>query len=333
MEYRELPRIVAPHDDGDDPGSRPRRFPLARPGRLDLRKVATFAMLALSVAAVVFYAGRHALGTAMEWLQAQPRYQLPFVDIQLPEPPPDCFRGGKAAFLDRVRRNAKEPETLSLLKVDPARLRTAFKSFPWVAEVGEIERPPGGLVVHLKYRIPVAKVAVNRTGQFVLDREGCVLPLEETDTQRIPRLIWIVGKGLTAPPMERAGAVWKTATAESSDREALDRDVVQAARLAGFFLEPAREAEAQAEGAARISAITVMDPRLNAGLIVETEGRAQIHWGRGPGDEEPGEPTAAEKWDMLVRQAREGLGQKPRDGLWSFNRSGMVFRPAGGPRP
>jgi hypothetical protein len=188
------------------------------------------------------------------------------------------------------------------------------------------------LIVHLKYRIPVARVAVNKTSQFVLDREGCVLPLEETDTQRIPRLIWIVGKSLTAPPMERAGTTWKTATAESSDRATLDRDVVQAAKLAGFFLEPDREAEAQAEAAARIRAITVMDPGLNAGLIVETEGHAQIHWGRGPGDEEPGEPSASEKWDMLVRQAREGLDQKPREGVWSFNRSGMVFRPAASSR-
>lgn len=334
MEYRELPRIVAPHDDGDEPGPRPRRFPLARPGRLDLRKVATFAMLAVSLAAVVFYAGRHALGTAMEWLHAQPRYQLPFAKIRLPEPPPECFRGGASAFLERVRRNAKEPEILPLLDVDPARLRTAFKSFPWVAEVGAIERPPGELVVHLKYRRPVAKVGVNVAGQavrFYLDREGCVLPPDDIDRVSIDGLIWIVGDGLAAPPAERAGTIWKTSAADSAEREALDRDVVQAAKLAGFFLAPEREAEAAET--VKVDHITVTAPRSNAGLIVTTKGKAQIRWGRGPGDEEPGELSAAEKWDFLVREARGGLDRTPGGGWWLFDRSRIVYRPPVGGRP
>lgn len=332
MDYRELPRIVAPDDGGDDPGPRPRRFPLARPGRLDVRKIATFAILALSLAAVVFYAGRHASEAALEWLQAQPRYQLSFVDIRLPEPPPECFRGGAAAFLDRVRRNAKEPEVLSLLKVDPVGLRNAFKSFPWVAEVGEIERPPGELVVHLKYRTPVARVDVPKAGRFTLDGEGCLLPQEDIDGDRVSRLIWIVSVDLTAPPKERAGTIWKTAIGDSPDREALDRGVVQAAKLAGFFLGREREAADRAD-AVKVRAITVADPRRNAGLIVETEGKAWILWGRGPGDEEPGELTASEKWDLLVRQSREGLEQRsPRD-LWTFGRSGMVYRPAPASRP
>ena len=104
MDYRELPRIVAPDDPGEDDPPRPRRFPLSRPVRLDLRKVATVAMLALSLAAVLFYAGRHAIDSARAWLHAQPRYRLAFDRIELPEPPPDCFRGGTAAFLERYHR-------------------------------------------------------------------------------------------------------------------------------------------------------------------------------------------------------------------------------------
>jgi hypothetical protein len=326
MEYRELPRIAAPDDDGDDLVPRPRRFPLSRPGRLDVRKIATVGMLVLSLTAVVFYAGRQALDAAVEWLQNQPRYQFPFGDIELPDPPPSCFRGGSEAFLERVRLNAKEPEVVSLLKVDPVRLRAAFKSFPWVESVGEIERPPGELIVHLKYRRPVAKVNVAGAGQFVLDGEGCLLPLEDIDVERVGRLIWIVGNGLTAPPRERAGTIWRTATPGSTAGEALDRGVVQAAKLSSFLLDPAREAETHAD--ARVYSITVTETRGEPSLFVETERKVQIHWGRGPGDEEPGELSAAEKWELLVQQARRGLDQKnPRD-LWLFNRTGMVYRPA-----
>ncbi|WP_337174871.1 hypothetical protein [Paludisphaera sp.] len=328
MEYRDLPRIVAPDDGGDDLGPRPRqrRFPLARPGRLDARKIATVGMLALSLAAVIFYAGRQALDASVEWLQNQPRYQLPFGEIQLPEPPPDCFRGGTAAFLERVRRNAKEPEVVSLLKVDPVRLRNAFKAFPWVESVGEIERPPGGLVVHLKYRRPVAKVAVSGAGNFVLDAEGCVLPLEDIDAERVGRLIWIVGNGLTAPPRERAGTIWRTAPADSAEVEGLDRAVVEGAKLAAFLLDPSREADTPPD--ARVYSITVTEVRGDPVLFVVTDRTAQIQWGRGPGDEEPGELTAVEKWDLLVQQARRGLDQKDPHDLWLFNRSGMVYRPA-----
>ncbi len=326
MEYREPPRIVASDDDGGDADLTRRRFPLARHGRLDTRKIAAAAMLALSLAAVVLYAGRQALDAAAQWLQTQPRYQLPFGDVQLPEPPPECFKGGTAAFLERVRRNAREPEVVGLLDLDPVRLRNAFKSFPWVADVGAIERPPGELIVHLKYRRPVAKVNVAGAGRFVLDREGCLLPLEDVDVERVGRLIWIVGWDLTAPPRDRVGTIWKTAAADSPAEEAVDRGVVEAAKLAGFLLEPSREAEAPAD--ARVSAVTVQESRGKPVLFVETERKVQILWGRGPGDEEPGELTAEEKWEFLIRQARRGFDRNdPRD-LWVFNRSGMVYRPA-----
>ena len=327
MDYRELPRIVAPDDPGEDDPPRPRRFPLSRPVRLDLRKVATVAMLALSLAAVLFYAGRHAIDSARAWLHAQPRYRLAFDRIELPEPPPDCFRGGTAAFLERVRRNAKEPETLGLLDVDPERLRNAFKSFPWVREVGAIERPPGGLVVHLSYRRPVATVAVAAAAQFVLDREGCILPIEDVDTAKMGRWIWIVGRELTAPPRDREGTIWKTAASDSPHGEALDRGVVQAARLAGFFLDPAREAEAESNPALRVRSITVTDAKLNFSLFVVTVPGVQIHWGRGPGDEAPGEPTAEGKWALLAEQARRGLEQKEERDFWTFSRTGMVYKP------
>lgn len=326
MEYREPPRIVASDDDGGDADFPRRRFPLARPGRLDTRKISAAVMLALSLTAVVFYAGRQALDAAVQWLQDQPRYQLPFGDVRLPEPPPESFKGGTPAFLERVRRNAKEPEVVALLKLDPVRLRNAFKSFPWVAEVGAIERPPGELIVHLKYRRPVAKVNVAGAGQFVLDREGCLLPLEDVDVERVGRLIWIVGRDLTAPRGDRAGTIWKTAAVDSPAEEAIDRGVVQAAGLAGFFLDPTREAEAPAD--ARVYAVTVAESRGNPTLFVETERKVQILWGRGPGDEEPGELTAEEKWEFLLRQARRGLEQKDSRDLWVFNRSGMVYRPA-----
>jgi hypothetical protein len=55
-----------------------------------------------------------------------------------------------------------------------------------------------------------------------------------------------------------------------------------------------------------------------------------ILWGRGPGDEQPGEQSASEKWSLLVDQAERKLlkpGQ-PRD-FWEFGRNEMRFKRVG----
>ncbi len=47
------------------------------------------------------------------------------------------------------------------------------------------------------------------------------------------------------------------------------------------------------------------------------------------GDEMAGEPSAGEKWGMMVKQAKSGdLRQERPSGYWKFNHTGMVFIPA-----
>ncbi|MDG3003048.1 hypothetical protein [Paludisphaera mucosa] len=328
MNYRDIPRIVASDGDDDAPEvpSRPRRFEFVRTtGRLDVRRLATACVLTACILAVLAYAGGHAVSSAVAWLHKQPRYQLRFDRIELPVPPPSCFRGGAATFLDRVRRNANEPEVLPVLDVDPDRIGDVFKHFPWVERVESIAFPPRGLVVRLAYRIPVARVQVTAADQVVLDREGCILPQQDIDTERLGRLISIQVHGLTLPDKDRVGKIWRTETAKTPERAAVDRGIVQAAKLAGFFLEPGREAEAVAEPSLQVLAIHD-DPKLNRGWFVQTTPGAFILWGRGPGDEQPGEPSAAEKWDMLAKRAQDGglKPERPRD-YWTFGRSGLSY--------
>lgn len=323
MEYRDRTRIVAPEgdDDGEDFPGRPRRFELARAaGRLDLRKVAVASGIVVTLLAVIFYAGGNAVAWLVGWLHRQPQYQLPFNQIELPVPPPECFRGGAAAFLERVRKNAKEPEVLSVLDVDPERLANAFKQFPWVERVELVEFPPRSLVVRLAYRKPVLRVLVGGTVELVLDREGCILPMDDIDVGKVGRLIRFSDPLLVAPSRDRVGLVWKTEKAD------LDRLVIEAARLADFLLDPAREAEAKANPALRVTYILPDRPPRNRGLFIQRGTQTYILWGFGPGYEAAAEPSAEEKWDIMVKQAKTGeLSQERPPGYWQFNHTGMVF--------
>jgi hypothetical protein len=328
MEYRDLSRIVAPEaDDGAEAPLRVRRFEFVRStGRLDLRKLAAALLLLASGLGVLVYAGGRAWHSGVAWLHRQPQYQLPFDRIELPNPPPACFRGGAATFLDRVRRNAEEAEVLPLLDVDPERIRAAFKRFPWVEQVLSVEFPPRGLVVRLAYREPVAKVQIGPADQLLLDREGCILPVDDIDVEEVDRLIWIKNVGTTPPGKDRVGKLWRTEASETSHGATVDHGVIQAAHLAGFLLEPSRREQAESSSALRIMTIYATEPA-NRGLFVLNADATMILWGRGPGDEQPGEQSATEKWDLLVDQAARKLLKpgKPRD-FWEFGRNEMRFK-------
>lgn len=331
MEYRNRTRIVASDgdDDGEDFPPPPRRFELARAAsRLDLRKVAGASGIVVALLVVLFYAGGHAMQSAVAWLHRQPQYQLPFDRIELPVPPPECFRGGAAAFLERVRKNAREPKVLPILDVDAESLAGAFKQFPWVERVESVEFPPHSLIVRLAYRKPVVLMkAAAGVDQFVLDREGCILPMEDIDTGKIGRLIMIKGVTPPASVKDRIGLIWKT---EDVD---MDRLVIQAARLAAFLLDPDREAEAKADPLLRVESIIPDAPANNRGLFLQMASRAFIHWDHGPGDEKAGEPTAVEKWGMMTKRAKEGNLKTERSGdFWSFNHTEMVYTKAASPR-
>ncbi len=328
MEYRDLSRIVASEaaDDAEAP-ARVRRFEFVRStGRLDLRKLVAALLLSVSVLAVLLYAGGQVVNSGVAWLHRQPQYQLPFDKIELPIPPPACFRGGVATFLDRVRRNAEEAEVLPILDVDPERIRAAFKRFPWVEEVLSVEFPPRGLVVRLAYREPVAKVQLTGADQLLLDREGCILPVDDIDVEHVKPLIAIKGDGLTRPGKDRIGKLWRTEASETPRGSLVDQGVIQAAHLAGFLLESTRREQADASSGLKIVTIYATEPA-NRGLFIRNAEGTSILWGRGPGDEQPGEQSASEKWDLLVDQAaRKQLKPGQVGDYWEFGRNEMRFK-------
>lgn len=326
MEYRDLSRIVAPgEDDGEDAPPRIRRFEFVRStGRLDVRKLAAAALLTTSILAVLLYVGGRAVSSAVAWLHRQPQYQIPFDGIELLTPPPECFRGGARAFLERVRRNADEAETIPVLDLDPARIERAFKLFPWVEAVESVDFPPRGLSIRLSYREPAAKILLPGPVQFVLDRNGLILPLDDIDLERLGPTVRIEGGGIVPPSSDRFGKLWQTTSAESPGRTAVDRKILQAAHLAGFFLEPSRSKAAESMPSLRILSINITDPR---GLFIQNAEDAMLLWGQGPGDEQAGELSAEKKWEILESQAgREPIRPgKPGD-YWEFGRGELRFK-------
>ena len=74
-------------------------------------------------------------------------------------PPPEWYRGGAKGFTDRVRRRTDLSESIPSLEFTPDRLGMAFRD-AWVEEVLKVSYSPGKIRVHVKYRKPVAMVAL-----------------------------------------------------------------------------------------------------------------------------------------------------------------------------
>ncbi|QEH33055.1 hypothetical protein OJF2_15510 [Aquisphaera giovannonii] len=357
MDYREPPRITtadARLDGGfvaDDSPRRPRRFDFVRPERhLDLPRVllaALAGMLALGFCGYLMWRGAR---SAVEWLHVQPDYELRFTELTLAEPPPEWFRGGREAFLKRVRENAQEDEVLRVLdlakgQADPekSRIHRAFRLFPFVEDVTKVEYPPRGIVVHLVYKQPVAIIPFRGDEPVILDRNAHVLPNEDIDLEKLPPPIQLLGARtiLMPSPGLQPGLPWRPPSSVP-DGAQIERCVKQAANLAAFFLEPERAELAASTPALKIIGITVTEaiptpdvsePR---GFFLVNAEKAFILWGPAPGEEAPGALSASEKWAILAKWAK--ITPRPvlpgRD-YWAFSRTdleGVRTRPQTGPQ-
>jgi hypothetical protein len=101
--------------------------------------------------------------------------------IQLfPEPPP-WFLGGKSVFLESVRRQAREPESISLLESPSEQLRGDFQRYPWVRDVERVSCGQRSISVRLRYRQPVAYIQLPRADQMLLDETGAILNIKDVD--------------------------------------------------------------------------------------------------------------------------------------------------------
>lgn len=333
MEYREPPRIAAAERrlDGvvDDPNPRPRlhRFEFVHARRpLDSPRLALAILIAMAVVALLGYLVIRFSTTAIDWLDHQPEFELPFADIELQPPPPEWFRGGKEAFLKQVREGASESAVLHLLELprgelDKDQIAIDFKKFPWVKDVPRVEYPPHSIRVHLVYRTPVAWMHFPPGSPVYLDEEACVLAVENVDLSQVGRLILIKGSGLErASPDNRPGLPWRSAPEADSQR--LAESLKDAAALAGFLRAPARSRASAAAPPLRMIRIEAADPR---GLWLENAEHAMILWGDAPGKENPGSLKAAEKWAVLQKwagnPARHSL---PVGDYWQFSHSELI---------
>jgi hypothetical protein len=117
-----------------------------------------------------------ALLRVRDWYHHLPENQIAFADIQLvPEPPP-WIRAGREGLLERVRLDGGWDRVVSPLSIDKTKLLNDFRLSPWVEDVPKVDGSrPGRLAIHLRYREPVARVALDAATVY-LDGDGVVLP-------------------------------------------------------------------------------------------------------------------------------------------------------------
>jgi hypothetical protein len=325
MEHREPPRILTGDHrleealGGPDGSFSFRRFPFVRNQRqFRLGRTGLLILVALSVLVAFVYLGVQAARTAFGWLHHQSQYQYPFQDIQLVPDPPPWFRGGRPAFLESVRQDANERETIPVLDLAPEQLADEFRKYPWVRDVEKVFYRPRAIVVHLRYRQPVAYIQISPADQKLLDETGTILSVEDVDVVKLSHLIKIIGMGSAPPTGGRPGVIW-TSRLPGSDRDEPDRRILAAAKLAGFLAKPAQVSGADRWPALRMIEINVTNFHPH-GLFLRNAENSAIWWSEPPGDELAGRPTAEQKWAMLERWcASPGHQPLPIDDYWAFS--------------
>jgi hypothetical protein len=250
------------------------------------------AVLASAVAlAVAGLAGAQVLESLKQWLHSQKQYETTFTAITLDPPPPSWYHGAADGFLRRVRESAQRPDVpFSALDVDLAELDREFRLYCWVKRVRRVEREyPNRIVVHLDYRIPMARAALAvKPIRALVDADGVILPWEDVDEEMAKQLPLICGPD---PPFEpRAGRAWLSSDGKPDER------LLAAVKLAAF-LESARASRPLE----LLSQVKVIHSAPKDGLFIETGESTLVYWVDAPGAERPGSLTAEQKWEMLLR--------------------------------
>jgi hypothetical protein len=295
--------------------------------RARLRLITRVGLVLVSITAGVgglAYVGFHALRASAAWLQGQAPYQIPFENIQLVENPPAWYRGGSAAFLEGVRRDAHESASLPLLGLTPQRVKLAFLHNAWVDGVLRVSYPPQGIRVALRFRHPVARVRVAHAEQFLVDEQAILLPFQDVDLERLGPLIEIVGRDLVAPAEPSPGKIWKP-PAGAADLSIANSQIPAAAKLAGFLIEKMRSDDVKRSPKLRTKLIDVSDGR---GLFLMTDQATMILWADAPGVRRSANLTDEERWIILCHWAESSDTQAlPRGDYWAFGAKALEHVP------
>ena len=172
-----------------------------------LLKCALLLLLIAGFLGGLIWAGRW----GYEQIQANPRYEVPFADIDC-APPAGMTRQD---FLDEVRYDAPEmPKQLNVLDKElPAKLRAGFAKHAWVETVEDVAiKAPRQIIVKLKHRTPVLAVKVGSTVRAV-DGHGVLLP------SNAPTLGLPVYERDAPPPQKEAGTPWGDPQVEAAARK------------------------------------------------------------------------------------------------------------------
>ncbi|MDR3633932.1 MAG: hypothetical protein P4L84_09015 [Isosphaeraceae bacterium] len=318
------------HREPDPAGSR--RFARLVPAEA-VRKLALSRMIIALVAGLVgllvvgsgfWYVGARAVG----WVTRQDAYQVPFHDITLSPPPPAWFRGGSKAFLDHVRAAAMiKAERVPVLDGDLARLALAFQKSPWVRSVAQVRNVyPRQIIVTLQYREPVAIARSSGTPEWLVDRDGVILPAEGVNDEARKTLVALEHLGRPHDP--RPGRAWQIYDdAQKSARE--DPRASAAGRLASFL----RSSDASRDGGWPPPVVAVLVGTSEKQLFVQFEPFTRVRWGKAPGSELPDEPGAVEKWHLLQEWFRAHPDGVERSDYLSLSKRTIVIERDPGAAP
>jgi hypothetical protein len=361
MDRRDTPRRVSPGDEEEDDerdrdrdrerpreardreGTGPRfgsgrdRFArlvsasLPTERRLAFRKLGPAVAAGVLALAAIGVIGSHVVGRVVRWLHDRPPYQTTFAAIDLEPPPPSYYRGGREAFLGRVRALSHRPEgPFSALDVELEGLARDFRLYGWVRGVGLIERAsPNRLTVHLEYRKPVAWAELpGEKAPALLDAEGVILPFGEADAERNGHLVTIRGidhpliqvVGLDPPFEPRPGHVWKDGDAPDAGGR-----VLAAVSLAAFFNA---KLDREPRPIPRVLQPVFLHSLPEGGLFVQNAENSMLYWPEGPGL-----PSNDQRWADLHRWIRgRASTDVRRPNYLDFTKDGVVVK-KGNDRP
>ena len=336
MEQRDPPRISLsegpPRDSspGDRDDSLPppsRRFPRLLSPPPVRRGSPRQMMLAISgvILAIVFLIalGFWLLRSSQTFVQSQTDYRLSFRKITLDPPPPRWFRGGSDGFLDRVEFHSKHASEFSTLDLDLAKLRSAFELNPLVKKVSRVHREyPNRIVVKLEYHEPVAVAKFLDRSEYLLDRDGDILPRENINMEWARPLIELYD---FSPPFNpQDGHRWYGRDPKSNVLTP-DKAVTDATRLAGFLRD-----KILATGGSH--SLLYVDIHRNtwspSGLFVQVGSNLMFRWENTTPDDPDAVPSEEARWTMLLDWVKRHppLAESPTYEDLIFTAKGVVLK-------
>jgi len=299
--------------------------------KLSPRRLAWALLGSLGLLALVVVGGIRGVRGLTHWVAEQPENWIDFADIELQPGAPAFILSKSAGFLEKVKGEARLPDRLPILEIDPKELHTALRRNPWVEHVVKVEVMRHRLIASLIYRKPVAVVSVAKHPLVLIDKDGVILPGDDIDwieKRPRPRIRGIpdplpVILDVAAPISREPGIPYK-----SSDSRGIAGgvapEVLKAARLAEYLQNRPKMTPA---GHPCPDFEAIYPSHVEDGLLLLDTRKNWVFWGTAPGAELPQNARADEKWRMLTDWIdRESQLRLSEDEFLRFDPTGPELR-------